>query len=406
MDVDSFETCAAEGGLELHLLRTDKYKAVHVTLALTRPLDAGTAARALLTDLLTRGTAEHPSLAALAARCEALYDTDLHAYVTAYGADQSVNFGVTTIADRYAGGQRIVDGATRLLAQVVHAPPLVDGGFRPEHVATERANLLHAIAGLGDDKAQLALRRLLETMFGELPYARHPWGRAEEAAALVPETLRAAWTDLVRTAPARLFVVGDVEPAQAQALAAALAAGALGTLVHSTPLEARIFAPPRLMHGNWRGVQTERWHVARLSLLGKFFAARARGPHESLATDAIGAIGWYSGLAIRDLHGLVDPNIAHRRDPRVGRGVPGHERLDLARALEQGASFVMFTRELQPRRPRRVELPAGLAEAAAAYRLESVWLEDPANGEAGWFSFLERRDRGAAPGAQPSGASR
>jgi hypothetical protein len=186
------------------------------------------------------------------------------------------------------------------------------------------------------------------------------------------------------------------------ALAAALAAGVLGSLVHSTPLEARLFAAPRLLHGNWRGVETERWHVARLSAIGRFFAAHARGPDESLATDAIGAIGWYSGLAIRDLHGLVDPDIARRSDARVGRGFPGHERIDLVGALAGRPTFVMFTRKLRPDRPRRIGLPA---DAAAAYRLESVWLEDPGNGEAGWFSFLERRDRAPAPEPQPPGAS-
>ncbi len=29
------------------------------------------------------------------------------------------------------------------------------------------------------------------------------------------------------------------------------------------------------------------------------------------------------------------------------------------------------------------------------YLLRSVWLEDFENGESGWFSFLERRDRGS-----------
>jgi arabinofuranosyltransferase len=186
------------------------------------------------------------------------------------------------------------------------------------------------------------------------------------------------------------------------ALSAALAAGVLGSLVHSTPLEARLFDPPRFMHGNWRGVETERWHVARLTAIGRFFAGHARAADESLATDAIGAIGWYSGIAIRDVHGLVDPEIAHRRDDRVGRGFPGHERIDLVGALAGRPTFVMFTRELEPRRPRRIGLPA---DAAAAYRLESVWLEDPGNGEAGWFSFLERIDRAPAPGAQPPAPS-
>jgi hypothetical protein len=209
-------------------------------------------------------------------------------------------------------------------------------------------------------------------------------------------------------AAARRALLGwpAASPGARAALAAALAAGVLGTLVHSTPLEARLFAPPHLMHGTWRGVQTERWHVARLTAIGRFFAAYARGPDESLATDAIGAIGWYSGITIRDLHGLVDPRIAHRADARVGRGFPGHERLDLAGALAGRPTFVMFTRQLRPSRPRRVELPADLAEAASAYQLESVWLQDPENGAAGWFSFLERRDRAPAQKPQPPAATR
>jgi hypothetical protein len=55
----------------------------------------------------------------------------------------------------------------------------------------------------------------------------------------------------------------------------------------------------------------------------------------------------------------------------------------------------MFRRDLRPTPVERVGLPPGVApEVAAAYRPVSVWLEDPENHEAGYFTFLERRDRG------------
>jgi hypothetical protein len=178
----------------------------------------------------------------------------------------------------------------------------------------------------------------------------------------------------------------------------ALALAALGTVFHSTPLEATLLEAPRRMHGNWRGVQTERWEVQRLSVIGRLLGEYGR-PGESIGTDAIGAIGWYSGLDVYGVHGLVDPEIsrAHRRNPNVGGGWAGHDRRDLERLFAQRPTFVMFARSVRPERPRGAELQADVDPALAEeYGLMSLWLEDLSNGEAGWFTFLERKDRVAS----------
>jgi hypothetical protein len=186
---------------------------------------------------------------------------------------------------------------------------------------------------------------------------------------------------------------GGARPALA---GASLAIAALGTLVHSTPLEQALFEKPLHMHGNYRGVQTERWHVARLSLIGRFFADHAKRPEESLVTDAIGAISYYSGIRIYGAHGLVDSQLAHRErgDQRIGRSVAGHERRDLAYLFSKRPTFFMMHRELRPRRPAGTSINVPLdPRLVEQYKLVSVWLEDFRNGEAGYFSFLERRDR-------------
>jgi len=197
-------------------------------------------------------------------------------------------------------------------------------------------------------------------------------------------------------------------PGRRTLVAGGIAVAALGTLVHSTPLEARLFEKPDRIHGNYRGVQTERWHVSRLSTLGHFFA-RYASPGESLATDGIGAIAYYSRLRVFDVHGLVDPHIAHQRRQaeRIGTGWAGHDRSDFAYVLAKRPTYVMFGRELRPRKP-----PQALARAlfspeiTSRYELVSVWLEDFGNGEAGWFSFLQRRDRDAARARGPAGQGR
>ena len=62
------------GGVEVHLQQTTRFKTVHLHWLLEAPLDAGRTARAVLPDLLTRGTASYPELSALSARCEELYN--------------------------------------------------------------------------------------------------------------------------------------------------------------------------------------------------------------------------------------------------------------------------------------------------------------------------------------------
>ncbi len=235
---EEFRCCPLPDGVELHLLSTDRFRSVLVHWVAEQPLDEGRAARTLLTDLLTRGTAAYPSLARLAARCEELYGLDLFSSSSAHGALHLLSFGFETVADRWAEGRALFEQSVELLAGVLHAPDLVDGAFRDEHVAQERAHLVHAIEGLGDDKATWAWRRLVETMHAGTPYALHAWGTAEQARALVKSDVRRAH-EALRAAPSRLFIVGDVDLDQARAAAERLSAG------RRRPPPSAALAPPR-----------------------------------------------------------------------------------------------------------------------------------------------------------------
>ena len=176
-----------------------------------------------------------------------------------------------------------------------------------------------------------------------------------------------------------------------------LAVTLLATFFPSTPLERSFFYTPPQQHGAYRGVQTERWHVNRLTAIGRFFDGYRRSGAESLATSAIGAIGFHADMRIFDMHGLVDTHIAHLpAPPDLGRRRPGHGREDLGYTLSRNPTFVMFSRDLTQA---PIELWRHVREPAARTRLEhdyvprSMWLQDPENGESGYFTFFERRGR-------------
>ena len=213
------------GGVEVHLLRTRRFKTVYVHWLVEAPLDEGRTARALLPDLLTRGTARHPDLASLSARLEELYGTDLLASVTAHGPRQVLRFGVETLADRFVPEGGLFDEAMGMLADVLQRPPLDGGKLRADHLEQERENLRRSIEALADDKSLYAYRQLVDLVHAGTPYALHSWGEAEVAGRLDEATVHAAWDHVRREAPVRLLVVGDVTEEQALATAERLSGG-------------------------------------------------------------------------------------------------------------------------------------------------------------------------------------
>lgn len=167
-----------------------------------------------------------------------------------------------------------------------------------------------------------------------------------------------------------------------------------GTFIQSTPVEKFFFSKPAITHGQYGGVLSERWHVNRLSLIGKFFNDYKNSENESLATDAIGAISFYSSMKIYGLHGLDDPEIAKMKINNIGSGFPGHEKSDLYRILLKEPTYFMFTRELTKNKVNFSNYSTEINNILRKeYNLKSIWLKDERNNESGYFSFLQRNNK-------------
>jgi hypothetical protein len=165
------------------------------------------------------------------------------------------------------------------------------------------------------------------------------------------------------------------------------------TAVQSTPLEARLFPKPEFMHGTYRGVQYERRYVARFTVIGRFFRDYKCDDSDSIALEPIGAIPYYSRLITHSAHGIVDPVIAHKRfaDRTLGQGLPGHEKIDWLHAISKKPTYILFSRQLRPQPEPFPRYPEPIDVLVRPnYRLQSTWLDDPGNGESGYFTFLER----------------
>jgi hypothetical protein len=177
---------------------------------------------------------------------------------------------------------------------------------------------------------------------------------------------------------------------------------ALGTIVHSTPLEMRLFEDPALMHGTYRGVLHERWHVSRNRLIGEYFRTQQDEERDSIGLLGIGVMGYYlKEMKVRSLAGIVDPVIAHQPPTELPTtSMAGHEKQDLRRVLLAEPSFLVVDSELKskPDSPPRftdmleaqVQLPDVRELLRKNYELRAVPLRDEANDEEGYLQYFER----------------
>jgi hypothetical protein len=84
-------------------------------------------------------------------------------------------------------------------------------------------------------------------------------------------------------------------------------------------------------------VEFEQEFVGQFVRLGRWLGAHA-DPGETVALRAIGAVAYYSGLRVLDVHGLIEPDLS--RLPVRRRDAVGHERrADVAYLLERGMTY-------------------------------------------------------------------
>lgn len=111
------------------------------------------------------------------------------------------------------------------------------------------------------------------------------------------------------------------------------ARGSAALLLASAPLATLGLQPlPHALHFRWNAAEpiTEREMLANVadraeewSIVGR--ALRRRYPDQSIVLGGIGAVGYYGGLRVHDLFGLVSPEVAASDAPLL-RLSPGHDR--------------------------------------------------------------------------------
>ena len=197
-------------GVELSAVRTDKFKTGLLAVTLTIPLSGETAtAGALIPEVLSRGSRNHPDMERLSAATDALYGASLGPAVRQRGESQCVSFLSSFIDDHYAlDGSAVLEPAAALMGEVLLDPVLQEGAFRRDYVESEGVNLADRIEARVNDKRGWAVFRLIQEMCAGEAYAVDKLGSAQRARSMTAERLWADYRALLSRARVNFYYGG------------------------------------------------------------------------------------------------------------------------------------------------------------------------------------------------------
>ena len=207
-------------GIALTTMQTERFKAALLTVRLLVPLKAETAAAySLLTDVLTRGTEQYPTMRDLSRRQDELYSASVGSFVQVRGETQILSFDLSVLEDRYAfDGTPVLREGIKLLGQIIFHPLTENGVFRADYVEQEKKNLIDEIRDVINNKPGYALTRCRQTMCAGEPYAVDGNGTEEDVKKLTPESLTAFWHTVLQTAKVEILYAGKKSHDELKAL--------------------------------------------------------------------------------------------------------------------------------------------------------------------------------------------
>ena len=201
-------------GVTLRCCQDSRFKQGCLSFQLVRPMDAETASmNALIPSVLLRGTRRCPDLRAITQQLDELYGAAVSPLVRRIGDYQITGLYCGFMDDRFAlPGDQVLRPMLTFLEELLLDSPLVDGGFDPAFVESEKKNLISTIESELNDKRAYAMGRLLRIMCANDTFGLPRLGEPEQVAAIDPQGLYRHYRNILETSHIEIFYVGSAAP--------------------------------------------------------------------------------------------------------------------------------------------------------------------------------------------------
>lgn len=197
-------------GVHLSWDPAPKFNRCRISLHFAFPAKRETAtAHALLPLVMERGYADCPDMTQMTKKLARLYGADLTVDARPLGANHNLCVSATGIKNRFAlEGEDLTREYAALALGTAFHPAFSGGVFDPEAVAIEKQMLRKSLEDEVNEKRIYCQRQANREFFGASPAGIRQEGYLEEVDGLTPETLTAAYREMLETAQIELLLLG------------------------------------------------------------------------------------------------------------------------------------------------------------------------------------------------------
>ncbi|TKH03059.1 insulinase family protein [Peribacillus simplex] len=215
------DTITEKSGYKLHVVRTDKYKTNTLVLKMKAPLTKEDVTyRALLPYVLQSNTNKYPTTPELRSYLDDLYGAGFYVDVAKKGEYQIISFTIDIVNEKFLSDSTpLLEKAFGLLSEVIFNPKKNGEAFDTKTVSNEIRSLKQRIQSISDDKMRYSATRLVEEMCKNEPYALEASGNLQDLETMTPESLFAYYKKMLAEDEIDLYVIGDIDESEVQALA-------------------------------------------------------------------------------------------------------------------------------------------------------------------------------------------
>ena len=206
------EVIKIKNGINLNLIKTDKFKTNLLSVFFTVPQNENTITKnSLIPEILRRGSNNLKTQEEISKTLEELYGASFDCGVDNIGDNQVLKFYLETINNSYTeDGENILKESINILLDLVFNPLVNNNKFDETYVESEKNNIKQIIEGRKDAKATYALERCIEEMYKKLPYALYKYGKLEDLKNINAENLYEQYKKLINECKIDIFISGDI----------------------------------------------------------------------------------------------------------------------------------------------------------------------------------------------------
>lgn len=200
-------------GINLNIIKTNKFKTNLLSVFLTTPLKKETVTQnALIPAVLRRGSKNMPSQEEISIVLEEMYGASFDCGIDKIGDDQVLKFYIESINSEFLpNNEDTLNKAIKILFEVVFNPLIQNNEFKKDYVESEIKNLKQIIDGRKDSKATYAYERCIEEMYKNMPYSLYKYGNIEDLKNINAKNLYKQYINLINNCKIDIFISGNVE---------------------------------------------------------------------------------------------------------------------------------------------------------------------------------------------------